>query len=238
MINENLSTVQFEEEEGGFDIKSILVKLLINWKWIIASIIVCLCCAYVYLQRQTPVYRIQATIMINDEQKGSFQNQMQTLQQDFGIMSTTGGLDNELEVLRSKSVIKQAVIDLGLYTKYSINNGFFKPTSTLYGAYPIKVTISKEDLERLNSSATFTITQPSPESCIISYNYYDKDKHEVVEAKEEIQSFPHTLSTHIGRLMLSKGELPALTPEQEMRVSIVPPISVAKACLGALSIIY
>ena len=129
MIDGNVNTTQFEEE-GGFDIKSILIKLLINWKWIVASVIVCLCCAYIYLQRQTPVYRIQATIMINDEQKGSFQNQMQTLQQDFGIMSTTGGLDNELEVLRSKSVIKQAVIDLGLYTRYSIDNGFFKPAST------------------------------------------------------------------------------------------------------------
>ena len=235
MIDGNVNTTQFEEE-GGFDIKSILIKLLINWKWIVASVIVCLCCAYIYLQRQTPVYRIQATIMINDEQKGSFQNQMQTLQQDFGIMSTTGGLDNELEVLRSKSVIKQAVIDLGLYTRYSIDNGFFKPASTLYGAYPVKVTIAKEDLDRLTSGATFTITLPDAESCIICYNYYDKEKHEVVEAREEIKSLPHTLNTHIGRLVLTKGELPSLDPDQEMRVSIVPPISVAKACLGALSI--
>lgn len=235
MIDGNVNTTQFEEE-GGFDIKSILIKLLINWKWIVASVIVCLCCAYIYLQRQTPVYRIQATIMINDEQKGSFQNQMQTLQQDFGIMSTTGGLDNELEVLRSKSVIKQAVIDLGLYTRYSIDNGFFKPASTLYGAYPVKVTIAKEDLECLTSGATFTITQPDAESCIICYNYYDKEKHEVVEAREEIKSLPHMLNTHIGRLVLTKGELPSLDPDQEMRVSIVPPISVAKACLGALSI--
>ena len=235
MIDGNVNTTQFEEE-GGFDIKPILIKLLINWKWIVASVIVCLCCAYIYLQRQTPVYRIQATIMINDEQKGSFQNQMQTLQQDFGIMSTTGGLDNELEVLRSKSVIKQAVIDLGLYTRYSIDNGFFKPASTLYGAYPVKVTIAKEDLDCLTSGATFTITQPDAESCIICYNYYDKEKHEVVEAREEIKSLPHTLNTHIGRLVLTKGELPSLDPDQEMRVSIVPPISVAKACLGALSI--
>ena len=235
MIDGNLNTNQFEEEEGGFDIKSVLVKLLINWKWIVASVIVCLCGAYIYLQRQTPVYRIQATIMINDEQKGSFQNQMQTLQQDFGIMSTTGGLDNELEVLRSKSVIKQAVIDLGLYTRYSIDNGFFKPASTLYGAYPVKVTIAKEDLDRLTSGTTFTITQPSAESCTISYSYYDNERNEAVDVREEIK-LPYTLSTHIGRLVLTKGELPALAPDQEMRVSIIPPISAAKACLGALNI--
>ena len=235
MIEGNININNFEEE-GGFDIKSILMKLLFNWKWIIASIIVCLCGAYIHLQQQTPVYRIQATVMINDEQKGSFQNQMQTLQQDFGIMSTTGGLDNELEVLRSKSVIKQAVLDLELYTRYSIDNGFFKPTSTLYGAYPIKVTLNGDDLERLNTAATFTITQPDETSCAISYHRYDKEKGEVVEIKEEIKSLPCTLNTHIGRLVLTKGELPALAPTKELIVTIIPTIVAAKSCLGALSI--
>ena len=235
MIEGNININNFEEE-GGFDIKSILMKLLFNWKWIIASIIVCLCGAYIHLQKQTPVYRIQATVMINDEQKGSFQNQMQTLQQDFGIMSTTGGLDNELEVLRSKSVIKQAVLDLELYTRYSIDNGFFKPTSTLYGAYPIKVTLNGDDLERLNTAATFTITQPDETSCALSYHRYDKEKGEIVEVKEEIKSLPCTLSTHIGRLVLTKGELPALAPTKELIVTIIPPIVAAKSCLGALSI--
>ena len=235
MIEGNININNFEEE-GGFDIKSILMKLLFNWKWIIASIIVCLCGAYIHLQKQTPVYRIQATVMINDEQKGSFQNQMQTLQQDFGIMSTTGGLDNELEVLRSKSVIKQAVLDLELYTRYSIDNGFFKPTSTLYGAYPIKVTLNGDDLERLNTAATFTITQPDETSCAISYHRYDKEKGEIVEIKEEIKSLPCTLNTHIGRLVLTKGELPALAPTKELIVTIIPPIVAAKSCLGALSI--
>jgi capsular exopolysaccharide synthesis family protein len=235
MIEGNININNFEEE-GGFDIKSILMKLLFNWKWIIASIIVCLCGAYIHLQKQTPVYRIQATVMINDEQKGSFQNQMQTLQQDFGIMSTTGGLDNELEVLRSKSVIKQAVLDLELYTRYSIDNGFFKPTSTLYGAYPIKVTLNGDDLERLNTAATFTITQPDETSCAISYHRYDKEKGEIVEIKEEIKSLPCTLNTHIGRLVLTKGELPALAPTKELKVTIIPPIVAAKSCLGALSI--
>ena len=236
MIDGNININSFEEEESGFDIKSILMKLLFNWKWIVVSIIVCLCGAYIHLQKQTPVYRIQATVMINDEQKGSFQNQMQTLQQDFGIMSTTGGLDNELEVLRSKSVIKQAVLDLGLYTRYSIDNGFFKPTSTLYGSYPIKVTLNGDDLERLNTAATFIITQPDETSCIISYHRYDKDKGEIVEIKEEAKSLPCTLNTHIGRLVLTKGELPALAPTKELIVTIIPPIVAAKSCLGALSI--
>ena len=235
MIDGNLNINQFEEEESGFDLKSVLVKLLIHWKWIALSIIICLCFAYFHLQKQTPVYRIQATIMINDGQKGSFQNQMQTFQQDFGLMSTTKGLDNEIEVLRSKSVIKQAVIDLGLCTRYSIDNGRFKPATTLYGDYPIEFKINKADLERLNSAVSFQVTQPDASSFVIAYHCFDKEKNEVVEKTEEVNSLPNTLNTHIGRLVLDKGIL-NLAPDQELTVTILPPILVAKSCLGALSI--
>ena len=235
MIDNNLNINQFEEEGSGFDLKSVLIKLLIHWKWIALSIVVCLCFAYFHLQRQTPVYRIQATIMINDGQKGSFQNQMQTFQQDFGLMSTTSGLENEIEVLRSKSVIKEAVIDLGLCTRYSIDNGRFKPATTLYGEYPIEFKITKEDLECLNSVASFRITQTDTSAFTITYHRFDKEANEVVEVKEDVNSLPCTLNTHIGRLVLDKGSM-NLKPEQELTVSIVPPILVAKSCLGALSI--
>ena len=233
MIDGNLNINQFEEEESGFDFKSVLVKLLIYWKWIAASVVICLCFAYFHLQRQTPVYRIQATIMINDGQKGSFQNQMQTFQQDFGLMSTTKGLDNEIEVLRSKSVIKQAVMDLGLCTRYSIDNGRFKPTTTLYGDYPIKFHVNKEDLERMSATTSFQVIQPDASSFLITYHRFDKEKNEMVEVVEEVKSLPCTLNTHIGRLVLEKG---TLNLDQELIVSVVPPILVAKSCLGALSI--
>lgn len=236
MIDGNLNINQFEDEESGFDFKSVFIKLVINWKWIAASMVVCLFLAYFYLQKQTPVYRIQATIMINDGQKGSFQNQMQTFQQDFGIMSTTSGLDNEIEVLRSKSVIKQAVLDLGLYTRYSIYNGRFKPATTLYGEYPIEVKINREDLERLNGGASFKITQPTPTSYVIAYHRFDKERNEIVEIKEEVNSLPCTLNTHIGRLTLIKGEMSPLAPEKELTVSILPPMLIARSCLGALNI--
>lgn len=236
MIEGNLNMTQFEEEENGFDIKSVLVKILIHWKWIVASMVICLGVAKLHLQKQTPVYKIQATIMINDGQKGSFQNQMQTFQQDFGIMSTTSGLDNEIEVLRSKSVIKQAVLDLGLYTRYSIDNGRFRPASTLYGAYPVEVKLSREEAEKLNGGATFVITQPTENSYIITYNQFDESKNEVVEVKKEVNELPYILDTHIGRLTFAKGEMAPLAPGKELTISIVPPLLVARGCLGALSI--
>ena len=114
MNNENFMVNKFEEEESGFDIKAILTKLLIYWKWFVVSVVVCVACAFVYLRHATPVYRIQASVMINDNKKGSFQNQMMAIQ-DFGFMGTTASIDNEIEVLRSKSMIKRAVLDKEFY---------------------------------------------------------------------------------------------------------------------------
>ncbi len=237
MTNENLTINNLhEEEENGFDFKTILMKMFIYWKWFIVSIFLCLVCAFLYLKTQTPVYRIQATIMINDEQKGSFNNQMMTLQQDFGIMSTTGGIDNEIEVLRSKSVIKQAVIDLGLYARYSIDNGFLRPARVLYGAYPIEVQIAREDIEDLANGMSFKFTQLDSINSLMEYSYVDKESNELVEVKKEISTFPIVQNTPIGRLVFKKGTAASLMPGQELTISIVPPIRVARSCLGALSV--
>lgn len=237
MVNENLNINNLhDEEEAGFDFKTILMKLFIYWKWIVVSVIACLCCAVIYLRMQTPVYRVQATIMINDEQKGSFQNQMMTLQQDFGIMNTTGGIDNEIEVLRSKSIIKQAVIDLGLYTRYYLDEGFLRPSRTLYGEYPIEAKIGEGDLNQLTSGISFVVTQPNENTYALEYTYVDEDTHEAVEVKKEITSFPYALDTHVGRITFEKGSMESLTPGQTLVISIVPPINAARACLGSLSI--
>lgn len=237
MVNENLNINNLhDEDEAGFDFKTILMKLFIYWKWIVVSVIACLCCAVVYLRMQTPVYRVQATIMINDEQKGSFQNQMMTLQQDFGIMNTTGGIDNEIEVLRSKSIIKQAVIDLGLYVRYSLDGGFLSPSRALYGAYPIEAKIGREDLDQLTSGISFVVTQPNENTYTLEYNYMDEDTHEAVEVYKEIKSFPYVIDTHVGRITFVKGSVESLAPNQTLVISIVPPINVARACLGSLSI--
>ena len=114
MTNENMNLNRFEEEEEGFDFKIILMKLFIYWKWVVLSVLCCLIAAFFYLRNTTPVYRIQASVMINDAKKGAFQTQMMAMQ-DFGFSTVQGSIDNEIEVLRSKSMIKQAIIDKDLY---------------------------------------------------------------------------------------------------------------------------
>lgn len=231
MNNENLNINKLEEEEGGFDFKIILMKLIIYWKWFVVSIVLCLLCAFVYLRYATPVYRIQATVMINDEKKGSFQNQMMAMQ-DFGFVGTTGGVDNEIEILRSKSMIKQAIVDMGMFVQYQLGGRIAK--RVIYGNYPIEVQISDDDLANLTRSFLLEISHPDSTKYKIEYAYKDLSG-EMVEFEKTISGFPYVLESPVGQLILSRGEMP-MAPGQTLYVSIVPPIKMAKTCLANLSI--
>ncbi len=233
MNNENLNINIHEEEEGGFDFKIIIMKLFIYWKWFIVSIVGCLLCAFVYLRYATPVYRVQATIMINDEKKGSFQNQMMAMQ-DFGFMTTTGGIDNEIEILRSKSMIKQAVLDLGIYTTYRLEGRF--SSRTIYGKYPVDAYISRSDLDKMTKGITLQISQPDSLMYTIEYEYVDPVTREETEYKKTVNTLPYTVKTPVGDIYLSKGEAEGLGENRTLYISIVPPIRMAKACLASLSI--
>ena len=201
MNNENLMVNKFEEE-GGFDIKTILMKLLINWKWFVVSVVVCIACAFIYLRYATPVYRIQATVMINDDKKGSFQNQMMAMQ-DFGFVGATGSIDNEIEVLRSKSMIKQAVLDKEFYVTYRIKGRIRE--QVIYGSYPVNLSIAREDLDNMTKGITLEITQPDSVSYEIAYEYVDQYGEEY-EYNKKVSALPYVVESPIGQLVLSKGE--------------------------------
>lgn len=233
MNNENFMVNKFEEEESGFDIKAILTKLLIYWKWFVVSVVVCVACAFVYLRHATPVYRIQASVMINDNKKGSFQNQMMAIQ-DFGFMGTTASIDNEIEVLRSKSMIKRAVLDKEFYKVYSIKGRVMG--RVIYGKYPVNLSISQEDLDNMQRGITLEITQPDDStSYMVTYEYEDLYG-EVYEYKKKVSALPYVIESPVGQLILSKGEADYLTPDQTLYISVVPPIRMAKSFLSNLSI--
>lgn len=75
---------------------------------------VCLITAWVYLYIATPVYNISATVLIKDDKKGGSAGMLSGLESlglD-GLMSSSQNIDNEIEVLRSKTIVKEVVEDL------------------------------------------------------------------------------------------------------------------------------
>ena len=70
-MKEELYDDLFEEKEEKTDYSALLFPYLIRWPWIVASVVVCLALAWVYLRFATPVYNISATVLIKDDKKGT-----------------------------------------------------------------------------------------------------------------------------------------------------------------------
>ncbi|MDD4609804.1 MAG: Wzz/FepE/Etk N-terminal domain-containing protein, partial [Bacteroidaceae bacterium] len=119
MIENNIYQNNNEEnlDNEGIDIHELLFKYLAYWKWIVASVIVCLVIAFTYLRYATPIYSVSSTILLKDDKKGGGMDEMNALQ-DWGVITGKNNVDNEIELLRSKNLIKMVVSDLKLYTRY------------------------------------------------------------------------------------------------------------------------
>ena len=130
-MNQN-DHVFVEEQEEEIDIVQYLFKYLRYWYLIVLALMISFSYAFVYLKRYTPVYQVNATLLIKDDKK------MNTEVLEKLDMQSTGKLvENEIEVLKSRSLIGKVVDDLNLIVSYWAEGK--ARDIELYGDSPIKI---------------------------------------------------------------------------------------------------
>ena len=138
-----------ESKEENIDVKELLFKYLIHWPWFVGAVVACLIAAWVYLYVSTPVYNISATVLIKDDKKGGGAGMftgLENLGLD-GLVSSSQNIDNEIEVLRSKTIVKEVVEDLGLYISYTDEDEF--PSRNMYKTSPVQVSLTPQEADLL-----------------------------------------------------------------------------------------
>ena len=138
-----------ESKEENIDVKELLFKYLIHWPWFVGAVVACLIAAWVYLHVSTPVYNISATVLIKDDKKGGSAGMLSGLESlglD-GMISSSQNIDNEIEVLRSKTIVKEVVEDLGLYISYADEDEF--PSRNMYKTSPVQVSLTPQEADLL-----------------------------------------------------------------------------------------
>ena len=107
-------------QSEGINLYGILLKYWVYWPWFVASIAICLTTTYIYLRYQQPVYNIKAAVLIK-EQDAPKNNNHSALSaiQDLGMISMTNNFDNELQILKSMTIVKKVVSDLELYITHA-----------------------------------------------------------------------------------------------------------------------
>ena len=139
-----------EQDEEKINYQELLFRYIIHWPWFVGAVLVCLIGAWIYLRMATPVYNISATVLIKDDKKGGNTGGMAGLEELglSGLISSSQNIDNELEVLRSKTLVKEVVNQLNLYVSYTDEDEF--PSKNMYKTSPIIVSLTPQEAEKLS----------------------------------------------------------------------------------------
>lgn len=227
MTNSHTPQSQGRKEEF-IDVRAILLECMIRWPWFVASLLVCLTCAWLYLRYTTPIYNISASIIIKDEKKGG--NSNISALENMGLISSAQNIDNEIGLLQSKTLIKNVVKELKLHTTYRTQGRF--NSLELYNNSPVLVEISSEDVEKLTSTLTLEITLNPDRSLHVKSIIGGK------EVSAELKQLPASWETEAGNLTFAFPDesIKKVDSSTFIIVTIAPPMQVAKAYKSALSV--
>ena len=226
-----------EQSEEQFNIQEILFRCLVHWPWFVFSVIVCIACAWGYLRLTTPVYNISATVLIKDDKKGggtSMSSELERMGLD-GFVSSSSNVDNEIEVLRSKSLSGEVVNNLGLFVTYIDEDEF--PKKELYQTSPVLVSLTPQEADKLPGRMEVAMTLQPTGVMDVQMRVGEK------EYRRQFEKLPAVFPTDEGTVAffanndtLSAVRPENVTKERHITAFINRPFSVAKGYANSLSI--
>ncbi|WP_336732946.1 GumC family protein [Chryseobacterium sp. VD8] len=140
MEQQNIHSTEIETE---LNVRDIIQPYLKRWMWLIASVVLSVTLAYLYLKRQVPIFEVASTVLIKDSKSNNAGTQDFAALRDISGIGKIGsnGVENEMEIFKSKKLVREVVKTLGLET--NIYNGDLK--HEIYGeTSPIKVRVLQE----------------------------------------------------------------------------------------------
>ena len=236
---ENTRDVMNAEEESAFSFQAIFAMLVLNWQYFLLSIFICLCGALIYLRYATPVYQVSAKMLIKEENRSRRSANMLNSMQEFGIMTNSAGIENEMEILQSRVLARDAVVDLKLYTEYRSAGRLKK--SLIYKDQPVSVDLDADHLTQMDK-VMLTELRSFQMSLTMKDGIYHLEGKTLLngavskEFKQDILKLPATVKTEFGILTFTKNGKNKMEDGDEYLITINPPMLIAGRYAGALSV--
>ncbi|MDF9799721.1 tyrosine-protein kinase Etk/Wzc [Catalinimonas alkaloidigena] len=172
------------EEAEPIDVKAMIRKYVRYWYWFVIGVAGSLFLAFIYLRYTTPEYSISSTILIKEDEKGSSFSGEEVLS-DLNIFQSSRNIDNEIEILRSRSLMERVLTELGLQTTYYVK-GQVRDVEVYGKGTPVKAIISHLD------STAF-------EQSVIVRTKGNNFELEEVDEEGNINVFPYKLGQKVKR---------------------------------------
>ena len=217
------------EELSFFNFRTLFQTFILNWQWFALSLIISLGLTAIYLRYTTPRYQSSAKLLIKDEEntrggRGSLMNAA-----NLGIISNTEGIDNEMEILSSRTLASDVVRDLKLYVNYEMK-GRVK-NILLYKTQPVSVDIDQAHLDNIKMPIRLTITNEKGNYKVSGVYYVTNDEgfsKGPYAIEKTFTSLPQTIKTRAGNLSFTSNGNSTLGEGSTLFVSIVSPMVACK----------
>lgn len=239
--NLEMESIQENEEKSSFDFATIYTVLILNWKWFVLSLIICMGAAHIYLRYATPIYQSAAKLLIKDDEgsRSSFKGGNSIMSAtNLGIISNSNGIDNEMEILKSRTLAQQTVYDLKLYVNYR-HEGKLKD-HVLYGDQEVNIDMDMEHLKKLNAPMNLKITREGRNYHVTGSYYVPIDnnsfKPEAVNIDKTFSALPATIGTRVGVVRFTQNGNYMLRDGESLKANMIAPEIAAGKYVGNLNV--
>ena len=232
-MEENRNNVGAPQPEEEVNIQELLFRYLIHWPWFVASVLFCVVCAFGYLKIATPVYNVSATVLIKDESKGggaTMASEMEKMGLG-GMMTSASNVDNEIEVLKSKSLALEVVEQLNLYVSYWSEDNW--PKKEMYRTSPVLVSLTPQEASQLQAGMKVHMNLLAAGKMDVEIEIGEK------KYNKHFDKLPAVFPTDEGTVafLANSDTLSGKWGSvQKITATIGKPMAVAKGYSGALSI--
>ncbi|TZF92406.1 polysaccharide biosynthesis tyrosine autokinase [Chryseobacterium panacisoli] len=129
-----MQKIEFQEKEDSLNLRKIISQYLYKWPWFIASILLFVISAYIYLRYSVPQYQ-STTVLKFDKKQNNLSSALSDLENLGMGLGNADELKSEGAVVTSRPILMEVVKNLNLSVEY-FNTGEIKD-SQLFSKIPV-----------------------------------------------------------------------------------------------------
>lgn len=157
--------MNIDDRENNF-LGKMVFRYLPYWPLFVLLIAVAIAGAWVYLRFKTPLYETTARLMIKDEKKGT--ENVKALE-DLNLISNKKIIENEVEVIQSRTLLNEVVKNLHLYAPVYEKSTFRSVAA--FTTSPVNIEVQNVDNIRPAKKVEFTHDAKSGKVAIEGVQY-------------------------------------------------------------------
>lgn len=132
-------------------LKNVLYNYLPFWPIFFISIVLSIAGAWIYIRYQPPIYEANASLILKDDKN----NEANSVLDALNVFGSKKVVENEIEVMKSRTLMVQVVKDMGLYAQVYMKGKVRDVIA--YTNSPISfIALYPDKIEKSSPAITFT----------------------------------------------------------------------------------